>query len=71
VVYGHTPVVEAEWLNGTICLDTGCVFGGALTALRYPENELVSVPARQTYFEPVRPRKAATVPGADSQTSSS
>jgi protein phosphatase len=57
VVYGHTPVVEAEWLNGTICLDTGCVFGGALTALRYPENELVSVPARQTYFQPVKPLK--------------
>ncbi len=45
VVYGHTPVPEAEWLNNTICLDTGCVFGGKLTALRYPEKELVSVPA--------------------------
>ena len=58
VVYGHTPVPEAEWLNGTICLDTGCVFGGALTALRYPENELVSVPARRTYFEPVKPLRS-------------
>ena len=55
VVYGHTPVLEAEWLNGTICLDTGCVFGGKLTALKYPEMELVSVPAAKTYFEPVRP----------------
>jgi len=55
VVYGHTPVPEAEWLNRTICLDTGCVFGGSLTALRYPESELVSVPARETYFEPMRP----------------
>lgn len=55
VVYGHTPVPEAEWLNGTINIDTGCVFGGALTALRYPEKELVSVPAEQTYSEPVRP----------------
>jgi protein phosphatase len=55
VVYGHTPVPEAEWLNRTICLDTGCVFGGRLTALRYPEKELVSVAARRTYFEPVRP----------------
>ena len=45
VVYGHTPVPEAEWLNRTICIDTGCVFGGKLTALRYPEKELVSVPA--------------------------
>ncbi|WP_299398394.1 polynucleotide kinase-phosphatase [Pelagibius sp.] len=55
VVYGHTPVPEAEWLNGTICIDTGCVFGGKLTALRYPERELVSVPAAQTYFAPVKP----------------
>lgn len=55
VVYGHTPVPEAEWLNRTINIDTGCVFGGKLTALRYPEKELVSVPARRTYYEPVRP----------------
>ncbi len=55
VVYGHTPVVEAEWLNRTICIDTGCVFGGKLTALRYPEQELVSVPAKAVYCEPVRP----------------
>ncbi len=55
VVYGHTPVAESEWLNRTINIDTGCVFGGKLTALRYPEKELVSVPARQTYYEPVRP----------------
>jgi protein phosphatase len=55
VVYGHTPVPEAEWLNRTINIDTGCVFGGKLTALRYPENELVSVAAIQTYCEPSRP----------------
>lgn len=55
VVYGHTPVPEPEWLNRTINLDTGCVFGGRLTALRYPERELVSVAARQTYAEPGRP----------------
>ena len=59
VVYGHTPVPEAEWLNGTLCIDTGCVFGGKLTALRYPERELVSVAAKRTYFEPVRPLDAA------------
>lgn len=58
VVYGHTPVPEAEWLNRTICVDTGCVFGGKLTALRYPELELVSVPARATYYEPMRPLEA-------------
>lgn len=51
VVYGHTPVPQPEWLNHTVNIDTGCVFGGNLTALRYPERELLSVPARQTYWE--------------------
>jgi protein phosphatase len=55
VVYGHTPVPTAEWINNTICLDTGCVFGGSLTALRWPERELLSVPADRTYYEPIRP----------------
>lgn len=55
VVYGHTPVPEAEWLNNTIDIDTGCVFGGKLTALHYPERELVSVPAVQVYTPPARP----------------
>jgi protein phosphatase len=57
VVYGHTPVHRPEWLNNTINIDTGCVFGGELTALRYPEMELVSVPARRTYRESKRPFK--------------
>jgi protein phosphatase len=55
VVYGHTPVPSAEWLNHTINIDTGCVFGGELTALRYPEKELVAVKAKQVYFEPLKP----------------
>ena len=55
VVYGHTPVPEPEWLNRTINIDTGCVFGGRLTALRYPEKELVSVKAKQTYYAPAKP----------------
>ena len=55
VLYGHTPVPEPEWVNNTLCLDTGCVFGGRLTALRWPEREVVSVPAHETYYEPVRP----------------
>jgi len=55
VVYGHTPVIEPQWVNRTLNIDTGCVFGGKLTALRYPERELVSVPAHQTYYQPVKP----------------
>jgi protein phosphatase len=55
VVYGHTPVPEPEWLNRTVNIDTGSVFGGKLTALRYPEKEFVSVPAAHTYCEPARP----------------
>lgn len=55
VVYGHTPVPEPEWLNKTVNVDTGCVFGGKLTALRYPEKEFVSVPAKQMYAEPRKP----------------
>ncbi|WP_035806246.1 polynucleotide kinase-phosphatase [Kitasatospora mediocidica] len=63
VVYGHTPVPVATFLNNTICLDTGCVFGGSLTALRYPERELVSVAAEQEWYAPVRPM-ATDAPGA-------
>jgi protein phosphatase len=59
VVYGHTPVPEPEWLNRTVNIDTGCVFGGKLTALRYPEKECVSVDAAWTYCAPVRPFLAA------------
>ena len=55
VVYGHTPVAEPEWLNRTINIDTGCVFGGKLTALRYPEREIVSVAALRTYYESAKP----------------
>ncbi len=55
VIYGHTPVAQPHWVNNTLNIDTGCVFGGSLTALRWPERELVSVPAEQTYAEPARP----------------
>jgi protein phosphatase len=62
VVYGHTPVPEATWVNNTICIDTGCVFGGKLTALRWPTKELVSVPAEKTHYEPTKPLTAPTRP---------
>ena len=55
VLYGHVPTPEPEWVNGTMCLDTGCVFGGKLTALRYPDNQVVAVPAQQVWYEPTKP----------------
>ena len=60
VLYGHTPVPAAEWLNNTLCLDTGCVFGGRLTALNYPERTAVSVPAARVYHPPARPFPATS-----------
>lgn len=55
VVYGHTPTPALQWLNNTVCIDTGCVFGGQLTAVRWPEREFVSVPAAKVYCEAARP----------------
>jgi protein phosphatase len=65
VVYGHTPVPDAEWVNNTICVDTGCVFGGQLTALRWPERALVSVPAARVYYQPAKPFPTTAAPVAD------
>lgn len=58
VVYGHTPTAEVYQINNTFNIDTGCVFGGKLTAYRYPEGEIIHIPARQTYYEPVKPLRA-------------
>ncbi|MDH6538340.1 polynucleotide kinase-phosphatase [Streptomyces sp. SPB4] len=65
VVYGHTPVPDTAWINNTICLDTGAVFGGRMTALRWPERELVDVPAEKVWYEPVKPLVAAVPGGHD------
>ncbi len=54
VVYGHTPVTAPEWIHNTVNIDTGCVYGGRLTALRYPEQTLVSVRAARPYYQPRR-----------------
>lgn len=55
VVYGHTPVSESDWINNTMNIDAGCVVGGRLTALRWPEREFVSGAASRTYYEPAKP----------------
>jgi protein phosphatase len=55
VVYGHVPSREPRFLNNTVCIDTGCVFGGSLSAYRYPEGEIVSVAAAREYYAPAKP----------------
>jgi protein phosphatase len=65
VLYGHTPVPETEWLNNTLCLDTGCVFGGRLTALNYPERTVVSVPATRVYHPPAKPFPVSSPSGGE------
>ena len=65
VVYGHTPIPEPQWVNNTMCLDTGCVFGGRLSALRYPEKQIVQVAAQQVWCEPVKPFPAASQAAAE------
>ncbi len=59
VLYGHTPALETRWVNNTMCLDTGCVSGGKLSALRYPEKELVQVSAHKVWSKPKNPLVAA------------
>ncbi|THF85246.1 serine/threonine protein phosphatase [Deinococcus sp. KSM4-11] len=55
VVYGHTPHTAPRWVGNTVNIDTGCAFGGALTALRYPERETLSLPAQAVYAVLARP----------------
>lgn len=49
IVYGHTPVREPRKVNRTYNIDTGAVFGNKLTALRYPEMTIYSVPSSMPY----------------------
>lgn len=50
VVYGHTPRPEVYKKKWSLCLDTGCVMGGSLTAYVLPERRIVSVKARRRYY---------------------
>jgi protein phosphatase len=64
IAYGHTPQPGIRFVNNTINLDGGCVFGGTLNALRYPEREIVSVPAHTTYAEYDWPAPPDTIESA-------
>jgi len=55
VVYGHVPAPDPQVFNNTACIDTGCVFGGKLSAYRYPEKVIVQVKAKREYYSPVIP----------------
>ncbi|MBO1912198.1 hypothetical protein J4G37_46305, partial [Microvirga sp. 3-52] len=50
IVYGHTPVKEVRFIHNTVNIDTGCVFGGQLTAIRYPEKEIVAIPSSHPFI---------------------
>jgi protein phosphatase len=51
IIYGHTVVPEPVWINNTLNIDQGCVFGGRLTCLRWPEREIVQQPAARAYAQ--------------------
>ncbi|MDR1657391.1 MAG: polynucleotide kinase-phosphatase [Deltaproteobacteria bacterium] len=55
VLYGHIPASTVRCSNNTICLDSGCVFGGSLSAYRYPEKEIISIEAEKIYYKPIKP----------------
>jgi protein phosphatase len=64
VVHGHTPMERPTWVGNVCCIDTGCVFGGHLTALRYPELDIVDVKAERVWYErPPRPEVAVVAAG--------
>ncbi|MCL2244082.1 MAG: AAA family ATPase [Treponema sp.] len=62
VVYGHIPSIEPQLINNTACIDTGCVFGGNLSAYRYPEKEIVQVKAKYKYYDPIHKKQIMEQP---------
>jgi len=56
LIYGHTAVREPESVGATVNIDTGCCYGGALTAFRWPEHEVVQVRARRIHYRSPRTR---------------
>ncbi|WP_240374887.1 bis(5'-nucleosyl)-tetraphosphatase PrpE [Bacillus piscicola] len=64
VVYGHTPVTQPRMIGNTVNIDTGCVFGGKLTAFHYPEKTFSFVPSSL----PVVPEKFRTFPDTPART---
>lgn len=49
VFFGHTVLSEAFDSEYAVGLDTGCVYGGQLTAYDYRSNEFISVDPPETY----------------------
>lgn len=48
IVCGHWSALGVKLTPGLIALDAGCVWGGALTAIRLPDRTLVQVPSLRT-----------------------
>ncbi len=50
VIYGHVIVDAVEIINNCIDIDTGCVFGGKLTAYCWPSGHIVQVPSQTKWI---------------------